>query len=105
MSSDQENSETPGESEGPAAQGPTIIDSAFNEVVVELSVVLGRSVMPIEHLLRMGRGAIIELETLVDDDVWILANNRPVARGQVTMSGDRLAVIITHQVAAGSHAH
>ncbi|NQV19779.1 MAG: FliM/FliN family flagellar motor switch protein [Rhodospirillales bacterium] len=73
-------------------------ENAIQDVVVELTVVLGKSVMPIEHLLRMGRGAIIELETMVEDDVWILVKNRVIARGQVMISGERLAVAITESV-------
>ncbi len=71
---------------------------AIEDVEVEMTVVLGKSVMPVEHLLRMGRGAIIELETMVEDDVWILVNNRVVARGQVMISGERLAVAVTESV-------
>lgn len=73
-------------------------EKAIQDVMVELTVVLGKSIMPIEHLLRMGRGAIIELETMVEDDVWILVKNRIIARGQVMISGERLAVAITESV-------
>lgn len=72
--------------------------NSIEDVEVELTVVLGKSVMPIEHLLRMGRGAVIELETMVEDDVWILVNNRVIARGQVMISGERLAVAVTESV-------
>ena len=72
--------------------------NSIEDVEVELTVVLGKSTMPIEHLLRMGRGAIIELETLVEDDVWILVNNQIIARGQVMISGERLAVAITESL-------
>ncbi|MGE3871093.1 MAG: FliM/FliN family flagellar motor switch protein, partial [Pseudorhodoplanes sp.] len=53
---------------------------------------LGNSVMPIHQVLRLGRGAIIELDATEDDDVTILANNLPVARGTVVISGNRIAV-------------
>lgn len=74
------------------------IESALGDVDVELIVVLGKSTMPIEHLLRMGRGAIIELDTDVDDDVWMIANNKVIARCQVLISGDKLAVTITDSI-------
>jgi len=57
--------------------------------------VLGTATMPIHQLLRMGRGAVIELETHEDDDVQILANSVPVARGQVTVQGEKIGVEIT----------
>jgi flagellar motor switch protein FliN/FliY len=43
-------------------------------------------------VLRLGRGAIIELDSTEDDEVEILANNFPVARGTVVVQGNRIAV-------------
>ena len=43
----------------------------------------------------MGRGAVIELEATVEDDAWIYANNRLIARGEVVIVGDHIAVSIT----------
>lgn len=71
---------------------------AVNEVSVELSVVLGRASMPINQLLKMGRGAVIELGAHVDDDAIIYANNRMIARGQVVVVGENIAVSITDTV-------
>ena len=48
--------------------------------------------MPIHQVLRLGRGAIIELDASEDDEVQILANNFPVAKGAVIVSGNRIAV-------------
>lgn len=69
--------------------------SSVNSVKVEISVVLGRSVIPIHQLLRMGRGAVIELNSHQDDPVVVLANNRPVAKGEIIIEGDRIAVSIS----------
>ncbi len=69
--------------------------STFDSISVELSVVLGSSIMPIHQLLRMGRGAVIELEATEDDDVEILANDVPVARGQVILRGEKIGVSVT----------
>jgi len=66
----------------------------LDSVTVELSVVLGKATMPIHQLLRMGRGAVIELDTSANDEVIILANNVPVARGDVVIRGDRVAIEI-----------
>jgi flagellar motor switch protein FliN/FliY len=46
------------------------------------------------QLLRMGRGAVIELNTNQDDPVTILANNLPVAKGEIIIEGDRITVSI-----------
>ena len=72
--------------------------SSINQVPIELTVVLGNSVMPVHHLLKMGRGAVIELTTLENEEVQILANNTPIARGDVVVHGDRIAVEITGKV-------
>lgn len=72
--------------------------SAIEDVDVEISVVLGTAEMPISQLLKMGRGAVIDLEAREDDNVLIYANNQLIARGEVVISGDRIAVSITHTV-------
>jgi flagellar motor switch protein FliN/FliY len=48
--------------------------------------------MPVHQVLRLGRGAIIELDASEDDEVRILANNFAVAKGAVIISGNRIAV-------------
>ncbi len=72
--------------------------SAVSGVSVEISVILGKSMMPIHQLLKMGRGAVIELNALVDDPVLIFANNRLIARGEIMVSGENVAVTITENV-------
>ncbi len=62
---------------------------------VDLKVVLGRRQMPVHMLLRMGRGAVIELDQTDDDTVEILANDHPIARGQIIVTGTRIQVEIT----------
>jgi flagellar motor switch protein FliN/FliY len=68
--------------------------SNVDNVRVEISVVLGRSVIPMHQLLRMGRGAVIELDTNQDDPVTILANDKPVAKGEIEIQGDKIAVSV-----------
>ena len=48
--------------------------------------------MPINQVLRLGRGAIIELDASEEDEVRILANNLSVAKSTVIVSGNRIAV-------------
>ncbi len=69
--------------------------SQVNSVNVEISVVLGRSILPMQQLLRMGRGAVIPLDAKATDEVWILANNHPVARGEIQISDDKIAINVT----------
>ncbi len=63
----------------------------LDKVSVNIAVVLGSTSMPVHQVLRLGRGAIIELDSSEDDEVKILANNMPVATGTVVVSGNRIA--------------
>lgn len=69
--------------------------SQIEAVDVEISVVLGRCVLPMNQLLKMGRGAVIPLDTSEQDEVWILANNHPVARGEIMIHEDRINITVT----------
>ena len=66
--------------------------ATLEKVSVDIAVVLGNTAMPIHQVLRLGRGAIIELDAGEDDEVHILANNLPVAKGIVVVQGNRIAV-------------
>ena len=66
--------------------------ATLKKVSLDISVVLGSTAMPIHQVLRLGRGAIIELDAAEDDEVQILANNLPVAKGMVVVSGNKIAV-------------
>ena len=69
--------------------------SSVGGVKVEIAVVLGKAALPMQQLLRMGRGAVIELDANQSDQVWILANNKPIARGEIMVQGEKIAVSIT----------
>jgi flagellar motor switch protein FliN/FliY len=64
----------------------------LDNVSLDIAVVLGTTSMPVHQVLRLGRGAIIELDASEDDEVKILANNLPVATGTVVVNGNRIAV-------------
>jgi flagellar motor switch protein FliN len=65
---------------------------SLDNVSIDIAVVLGTTSMPIHQVLRLGRGAIIELDSSEDDEVKILANNMSVAKGTVIVSGNKIAV-------------
>jgi flagellar motor switch protein FliN/FliY len=75
-----------------------MVEKAVNDVEVEISVVLGKAIMPVHQLLKMGRGAVIELDATIDDHAWIFANNRLIARGEIVVIGENVAVSITDTV-------
>lgn len=66
-----------------------------NSVEVELDVLLGHTTMPIKQLLRMGRGAIIELETRDGADVVIKSSGTTVALGEITVEEKSMTVRVT----------
>ena len=72
--------------------------ATLNKVSADLAVVLGTTSVPIHQVLRLGRGAIIELDASEDDDVNILANNLPVAKGKVAVNGNRITVSVTEML-------
>lgn len=72
--------------------------SAVGRVSVEITVVLGRSTMPIRQLLKMGRGAVIDLDAKHEDECWVYANGELVARGEIMIVGDRVGINITRMM-------
>jgi flagellar motor switch protein FliN/FliY len=68
---------------------------AVYDIPVQLSVVLGKTSMQVNHLLKLGRGAVIELDRKVGEPVDIYVNNRLIARGEVVVVEDRIGVTMT----------
>lgn len=83
--------------EPPSTSGPERL-SAVYDVPVQVSAVLGRTTIPVNQLLRLGRGAVVELDRKVGDPVDIYVNNRLVARGEVLVVEDRLGITMTEIV-------
>ena len=93
--------DTPGgnvpEAAGDQARTPTNakeLDAVY-DVPVQVSAVLGRTSMQVSQLLKLGRGAVVELDRKVGEAVDIYVNNRLVARGEVVVVEDRLGVTMT----------
>lgn len=68
---------------------------ALYDVQVEITAVLGTAEMPISQILKLGRGAVVELNRTVGENIEIHANNRLVAKGEVVVVEDRLGVTLT----------
>ena len=71
---------------------------AVLDVSVDITAVLGTAMMPISQILKLGRGAVVELNRGVGEDIEIHANNRLVATGEVIVVEDRLGVNINNIV-------
>ena len=70
----------------------------FAEVSIEISVEIGRVTMPIGELLKLGEGAVVELNRAVSEPVDVMAQGVRIASGEVVVIDDRFAVRITEIV-------
>ena len=68
---------------------------AVFDIPVRVSAVLGNASMPVSQLMKLGRGAVVELDRKVGEAIDIYVNNRLVARGEVVVVDDRLGVTMT----------
>ncbi|MDP1628807.1 flagellar motor switch protein FliN [Parvibaculum sp.] len=74
---------------------------AVFDVPVNVSAVLGKTHIEVSNLLKLGRGAIVELDRKVGEAIDIYVNERLVARGEVVVVDDRLGVTMTEIVKGG----
>lgn len=72
--------------------------TAIYDIPVQISAVLGRSTMQVSQLLKLGRGAVVELDRKVGEAIDIYVNNRLVARGEVVIVDDKLGITMTEIV-------
>jgi len=96
------------EMDAPHRDGPTqVIErtasdlEAVFDVPVRISVVLGRTRIPVANLLKMDVGTVVELDRQVGEAVEIFVNERLVARGEIVLVENRLGVTMTEIVKAG----
>jgi flagellar motor switch protein FliN/FliY len=75
--------------------GPVKDLEAVYDIPVQISAVLGKSTMQVSQLLKLGRGAVVELDRKVGEAIDIYVNNRLVARGEVVVVEDRLGITMT----------
>lgn len=72
--------------------------TGLDHLDVEVSVVLGKTRMPLHRLLKLGRGAVVALDATETDRVDILANGLLIARGSVAVVGQAISVEVTEMV-------
>jgi flagellar motor switch protein FliN/FliY len=72
--------------------------TAIYDIPVQISAVLGRANMQVSQLLKLGRGAVVELDRKVGEAIDIYVNNRLVARGEVVVVEGKLGVTMTEIV-------
>lgn len=87
----------PGSHGNPLTGQPTTLDSLefVMDVPVEVSVEIGRKKMKIAEILRVGPGAVLELDKAAGEPLDIYVNNRVIARGEAVVIGDHYGVRLT----------
>jgi flagellar motor switch protein FliN/FliY len=84
---------------GETARSASDLEAVF-DVPVQVSAVLGRTRMDIGDLLKLGPGAVLELDRKVGEAIDIYINNRLVARGEVVLVEEKLGVTMTEMIKA-----
>ena len=98
---DNNENDTADDDIGPSIDAAIIAgsdDGALMDVSIEIVAVLGTAELKISQILQLGRGAVVELERLVGEPVELRAERQLVARGEVVVTEDKLAVQITEVV-------
>ena len=86
----------------PLARTAGDLEAVF-DIPVQVSAVLGKSSMQVSQLLKLGRGAVVELDRKVGEAIDIYVNNRLVARGEVVVVEDRLGITMTEIIKSAQH--
>ena len=95
MPTEMDLAELPDATGEPAAARAAHDLEAVYDIPVTVSAVLGRATMQVSQLLKLGRGAVVELDRKLGEAIDIYVNNRLVARGEVVVVDDRLGVTMT----------
>lgn len=80
---------------GKEGEGDNVTLEAVYDIPVQISVILGSTSMQVSQLLKLGRGAVVELNRKVGEPIDIYVNNRLIAKGEVVVVEDRIGVTMT----------
>ena len=100
-SSSADSAQNPGETS--AGSNSSAADSSVNmefllDISLDVTVELGRTKMLINDMLKLGQGSVIELSKLAGESLDILANQKPIARGEVVVVNDKYGVRLTEVI-------
>jgi flagellar motor switch protein FliN/FliY len=100
MSNDMDLAELTDPTEAGVPRSTRELEAVY-DIPVTVSAVLGKTTLQVSQLLKLGRGAVVELDRKLGEAIDIYVNNRLVARGEVVMVDDtRLGVTMTEIVKA-----
>ena len=93
-----------GESPRPFSSSPSPGEAQINDInmvldiPVQLSVELGRTKVPIKHILQLGQGSVVELDALAGEPMDVLVNGYLIAQGEVVVVNDKFGIRLTDVV-------
>jgi len=89
----------PGRQPRKASAGEDSVNMEFVlDIPLEVTVELGRTKMLINDMLKLGQGSVIELTKLAGESLEILANQKPIARGEVVVVNEKYGVRLTEVI-------
>jgi flagellar motor switch protein FliN/FliY len=80
------------------ADGSTNDINMVLDIPVQLSVELGRTKVPIKHILQLGQGSVVELDALAGEPMDVLVNGYLIAQGEVVVVNDKFGIRLTDVV-------
>ena len=93
-----------GEAPRPFSSSTTNADGSMSDInmvldiPVQLSVELGRTKVPIKHILQLGQGSVVELDALAGEPMDVLVNGYLIAQGEVVVVNDKFGIRLTDVV-------
>ncbi len=82
----------------PTTMGPNAAGNDLNmilDIPVQLTVELGRTKIPIKHILQLAQGSVVELEALAGEPMDVLVNGYLIAQGEVVVVNDKFGIRLT----------
>lgn len=83
---------------GGSGDGPVSDINMVLDIPVQLSVELGRTKVPIKHILQLGQGSVVELDALAGEPMDVLVNGYLIAQGEVVVVNDKFGIRLTDVV-------
>ena len=84
-----------------ASFAPTTATNAGNDInmildiPVQLTVELGRTRIPIKHILQLAQGSVVELDAMAGEPMDVLVNGYLIAQGEVVVVNDKFGIRLT----------
>ena len=79
---------------GAAVDGGQDLDLIL-DIPINLTVELGRTKIPIKHILQLAQGSVVELDALAGEPMDVLVNGCLIAQGEVVVVNEKFGIRLT----------